>query len=343
MIAGREHASARVLLVDDEDTNIRLLRRILGRAGYERVESTSDSRDVLPIFADFEPDIILLDLHMPERSGFEVLDDLSGVISTQSFLPVLMLTGDASSDAKRGALSRGAKDFLAKPFDATEVLLRVRNLVETRLLYRSLENQNLLLEARVDERTRDLRQSQTEILERLSRTAEMRDDDTGQHIMRVAELSCRLAKAAGLPQRMVDLIRLSAPLHDLGKVGIADSILRKPGPLTPDEMAIMRTHTTLGAGLLAGGDSELILMAERIALEHHEWWNGAGYPSGKVGTKIPIEGPHCRHSGLFRRTIKRPAISRCVATGARHRKDHATPRHAVRSGHGRYDAEQSLL
>ncbi|HEY8166279.1 MAG TPA: HD domain-containing phosphohydrolase [Gemmatimonadaceae bacterium] len=288
-LSDSQTATARILVVDDQEVNVRLLHRILEREGYQNIRVTTDGRDVAGLFIEFHPDLLLLDLHMPGHDGFEILRELSPVINGGGYLPVLMLTGDASPEAKRGALSLGAKDFLAKPFDATEVLLRIRNLLETRFLYRSLEQQNSRLEMKVDERTSDLQESQIEILERLARTAEIRDNDTGRHTKRVGELSARLASALDLDSRLVDLIRRAAPLHDLGKIGIPDSILLKPGKLTPDEMAVMRTHTVIGAEILSGGHSELVTIAEHIALGHHERWNGAGYPNGRAGDEIPIE------------------------------------------------------
>ena len=277
----RSASSARILVVDDTEMNLRLMRRILGGAGYSDVRTLSDGSEVLASFADFNPDLILLDLHMPGKDGFEVLKDLQPAMNA-SYLPVLMLTGDLSPEAKRHALALGAKDFLGKPFDTAEVVLRIQNLLETRFLYLSMET-------RVRERTADLEQSQIEILERLARAAEIRDDDTGRHTQRVGELSARLASAAGLSATVVDLIRRAAPLHDVGKIGIPDDILRKPGKLTRTEMAVMRTHTTIGAQILSGGQSELVGMAERIALSHHEWWNGEGYPYNFAGPDIPIE------------------------------------------------------
>jgi putative two-component system response regulator len=288
-LADAQTAEARILVVDDQQPNLRLLERILERAGYRNVRVTSEGRDVAGVFAEFRPDLMLLDLHMPDHDGFAILRELAPVISGGSYVPVLMLTGDATPDAKRGALSLGAKDFLAKPFDATEVLLRIRNLLETRFLYRSLEKQNSMLEIKVDARTSELLESQIEILERLARTAEIRDNDTGRHTKRVGDLSARLACALGLDSHLVDLIRRAAPLHDLGKIGIPDSILLKPGNLTPEEMAVMRRHTIIGAEILSGGHSELVTVAERIALGHHERWNGTGYPHGRAGEDIPIE------------------------------------------------------
>lgn len=281
--------SARLLLVDDEATNIRLLQRILQRAGYSEVRGTVDSRDVERMVGEFEPDLVLLDLHMPYLDGFAVLKQLGPRLNGGGYLPVLMLTGDATPEAKRGALSLGAKDFVAKPFDATEVLLRIRNLLETRFLYRALEQDNGILETLVKARTHDLDDSQIEIVERLARAAEIRDDDTGRHTQRVACQSALLAEALGVGDRFVELIRRAAPLHDVGKIGIPDGILLKAGKLTPGEMDIVRSHTVVGARILSGGHSDLVKMAERIALSHHERWNGSGYPHGLAGEAIPLE------------------------------------------------------
>ena len=290
MVTLSEHASsARLLLVDDEESNVRLLQRILTRAGYGEIRGTADPRDVEEIVSVFDPDLVLLDLHMPHLDGFEVLKKLAPRLHGSGYLPVLMLTEDATPEAKRGALSLGAKDFVAKPFDASEVLLRIHNLLETRFLYRSLELQNSALETRVSERTRDLEHSQFEIVERLARAAEIRDDATGRHTLRVGDLSALLAKALGAGSLFVDLIRRAAALHDVGKIGIPDHILLKAGALTPGEIDIVRSHTVIGSRILSGGRSELVKMAERIALSHHERWNGTGYPKGLAGEQIPFE------------------------------------------------------
>jgi putative two-component system response regulator len=281
--------SARLLVIDDEPSNIRLLQRILQRAGYAEVRATMDSRDAEHMVEEFDPDLVLLDLHMPHMDGFAVLKQLGPRLNGGGYFPVLMLTGDATPDAKRGALSLGAKDFVAKPFDASEVLLRIRNLLETRFLYRALEADNGVLQTLVKARTCELDDSQIEIVERLARAAEIRDDDTGRHTQRVARQSALLAEALGAGDRFVELIRRAAPLHDVGKIGIPDSILLKAGKLTPSEMDTVRYHTIVGARLLSGGNSELVKMAERIALNHHERWNGSGYPHQLSGEAIPLE------------------------------------------------------
>lgn len=285
--------AARVLVVDDEESNIRLLLRLLARAGFTDARGTTDPSEVAALVAEAEPDVMLLDVHMPGRSGFAVLEELAPYTRNGSRprgpLPVLMLTGDASNEAKRRALALGAKDFVAKPFDAQEVVLRIRNLLETRRLYCELRAQNAVLELKVHERTRDLEEAQIEVLQRLAAAGEFRDDDTGQHTQRVGEAAARIAEALGLPAGQVELLRRTAPLHDVGKIGIPDSILLKPGRLTPEEVAVMQTHTTVGAAMLAGGRTPLVQMAERIARSHHERWDGTGYPDRLSGSSIPLE------------------------------------------------------
>ena len=282
-------ARARILVVDDEPMNLRLLRRILEKEGYENVVTTSEGADVAAMVDELSPDLMLLDLHMPQPDGFAILRSLGPRISSPGSMPVLVLTGDATAEAKRGALSLGARDFLAKPFDATEALLRIRNLLETRRLYKAMEEHNQLLESRVAQRTTELKRSELEILERLARASEIRDDETGRHTQRVGDLSGAIAAALGLDPHFVDLIRRAATLHDVGKIGIPDAILLKPGTLTADEIKVMREHTMIGARILSGGRSELMIVAERIALNHHEHWDGSGYPNGLKGEEIPIE------------------------------------------------------
>lgn len=289
--------SARFLVVDDEPANVLLLKRLLEINGYSNVVTEIDSRAVAGLCEVFQPDIILLDLMMPHLDGFGVLAAIQPYLHSQTYLPVLVLTADASPDAKRRALAEGARDFLLKPFDHPEVLLRVRNLLETRFLYQRLGQQNADLEHRVQERTselersrREVEESQQEVLQRLAQAAEFRDDDTGQHTQRVGELAAELAQAAGLDKQHVSLIRRAAPLHDVGKIGISDTILLKPGKLTEEEFETMKMHTLIGGSMLANGHSPLVNLAHRIALTHHERWNGKGYPRGIGEDEIPIEG-----------------------------------------------------
>lgn len=280
---------ARILIIDDHEANIEALRRILRSAGFVSVNSTTDPIVGVALVQEWAPDLVLLDLHMPRLDGFGVLESIRPQLGGDSYLPVLMLTADSSDETKRRALAGGVKDFLTKPFDATEARLRIENLLETRSAYTTIRRQNELLEQRVGERTRELEEAQMEILQRLAAAAEFRDDETGEHTHRVGDLAALLATEMGLSADAVDLIRRAAPLHDVGKIGIPDSILLKAGRLTHKERRIMRTHVTIGAAMLAGGRSALVQTAERIARSHHERWDGKGYPDGYAGNRIPIE------------------------------------------------------
>lgn len=282
--------NGRVLIVDDQPSNVLLLEMTLQQGGFTNIRSTTDPHEVLSIFTEYQPDILLLDLHMPGLTGFEVMEQLGCVVGKNSYFPILVLTANAMPSVKQQALVYGAKDFLTKPFDLTEVLLRTKNLIETRFLHLELQNQNLILDVKVRERTRNLEKAQVEILQRLSLAAEFRDDVTGQHTQRVGHLSALLAGELGLSDEQVQLIRLAAPLHDVGKIGIADAILLKPGSLTPEEFQVIVSHTRIGAQILSGSQSPLLQLAEQIALSHHECWDGGGYPLGRRGEDIPFAG-----------------------------------------------------
>ena len=283
-------ADARILVVDDEEINLRVLAKILSAAGCTDILTTADPTTVAELYRERDPDLILLDLHMPKLDGFGVLQQLRAAAPPHAFVPVLVLTGDRSAAARRQALSAGAKDFLTKPFEVDEVLLRISNLLETRYLHREITTQNILLEQRVRQRTVELEGAYLDTLERLAIAAEFRDDETGRHTERVGEVASMLGAALGLPEEDLFLIRRAAPLHDVGKIGIPDTILRKPGPLAAEEWEIMKTHATIGARILAGGRSRVVQLAEEIALHHHEQWDGEGYPSGVAGESIPLAG-----------------------------------------------------
>ena len=285
-----EERDGAILIVDDEPANVRLLERLLEREGYARVVGTNDSSLAVELFRAYSPDLVLLDLRMPPPDGHAVLEQLRAELSPGEILPIVVLTGETEPESKKRALGAGAADFLGKPFEPFEMLLRVQNLLRTRHLYLELQARNRYLEERVLERTADLARAQAEMLERLAQAVEARDGETGEHTRRVGENAALLARAMALPPERTELIRRAAPLHDVGKIGIPDTILLKPGPLTPEELAVVRTHTTIGAKILSRGDSALVQTAEQIALSHHERWDGAGYPKGLSGGDIPLEG-----------------------------------------------------
>lgn len=282
-------AGARILVVDDEEANVRLLERALGEAGYRNVHSTTDPRQVSSLVAELKPDLILLDLMMPRVDGFEVMRSLELLLPGGSYIPVLVLTGDATRETRQRALASGANDFLTKPFDIDEVLLRIRNMLEIKLLHEQLRDKNEALEHHVRTRTRELDEAQIETFERLALAAEYRDEPTGQHTRRVGRTAALVAGQLGLQVGTRDLIHRAAGLHDVGKIGVPDTILLAERGLTPEEFDVVKTHTAIGARILSGSRSPLIQMAEEIALTHHERWDGAGY-GGLVGNAIPISG-----------------------------------------------------
>ena len=286
-MAERTPKTGRILIVDDQEANVVLLERMLRGDGYAEVHSTTDPTQVFDFFRDIHPDLLLLDLHMPVLDGFDVLDRLA---ATDRDLPVLVLSADITPDAKRRALSMGARDFVSKPFDHLEVLLRVENLLDAHRLRVDLKRHNDTLEQQVRERTADLERTRLEILHRLALAGEYRDDATQEHARRLGRTATLLARRIGLSRDVVEHIGLAATLHDIGKIGVPDAILLKPGRLTPEEFHAMKRHSTIGAQLLSGSSAPLLSMAEEIAATHHERWDGTGYPRGLAGEAIPIAG-----------------------------------------------------
>jgi len=281
---------ARILVVDDEPANVMLLERMLERAGYERVRSTTRPEEVVRAMAEFSPDLLLLDVHMPQIDGLSLLLELAPWVGGAGGIPVIMLTGDGEPQTRRLALERGARDFLSKPLDLGEVLLRIRNMLETRVLQLQIQKNNENLERAVRARTLDLEEAQLELVERLALAAEYRDDETHEHAHRVGRTAALLAERLGLGPGLSALIRRAAPLHDVGKIGITDAVFRKPGRLSEEETAIMRQHVQVGSSILADSSSAVLRLAEEIARTHHERWDGTGYPNGLQGEEIPVSG-----------------------------------------------------
>jgi putative two-component system response regulator len=275
--------------VDDQPANIVLLRSLLDDEGYVNVVSTTDPREVGPILDGLCPDLVLLDLHMPHRDGIALVEDIRHRLSPDEYLPVVILSSDETAGARSRSLAAGATDFLIKPVNEEELLLRIRSWLETRFVYLALQDHNHLLETRVLERTTELEQAKSELLERLALAAEYRDDVTGRHIHRVSRTSALVAEALGWDQPDVELMERAAALHDVGKIGIPDKILLKPTKLTTGEFELMKRHTTIGGRILSGSSAPSLRLAEEIALTHHERWDGRGY-DGLRGDQIPLSG-----------------------------------------------------
>jgi len=280
---------SKILIVDDEEANVRLLEYLLLRNGYRSLRWTTDPRDVVRIYQEFSPDLVLLDLKMPHMDGVEVMKQIQE-IERETYPSIVVITANNDDETKIRSLALGALDFLAKPFDGVEVAARIKNILNVRLLHNRVNHQNKILDQKVRERTRELADTRLEAVQRLSRVAECRDNETGMHVIRLSRFSYLLAEAMGLSINQCELLQHASPMHDIGKIGIPDSILLKPGKLDDLEWEIMKTHAEIGGQLLSGSSSKLMQMAESIARTHHEKWDGSGYPRGLKGEDIPMEG-----------------------------------------------------
>jgi len=284
---------ARILVVDDEDLNLRLIEALLRPQGYE-VTLARDGAEALEKVRENPPDLILLDIMMPRMNGFETAGKIRSDPATM-LIPIVMVTALQDVEDRVKALEVGADDFLTKPVDRMELRARVRSLLKVKAYNDHMKNYQQELEAQVAQRTEQLRQAfekitraSLETIHRLARAAEYKDEDTGAHILRMSNYSAAIARKMGLDDVTVERILYAAPMHDVGKIGIPDSILLKPGPLGKEEWELMKQHTTIGARILEGSDGDFIRMAEMISLTHHEKWDGNGYPRGLQGEDIPL-------------------------------------------------------
>ncbi len=302
---------AKIMIVDDEPTNIRVVRKYLELAGYRNLVATSRATEALDLIQQERPDVVLLDIMMPQVSGFEILEELRASESG-GLIPVLVLTAATDRETRNRALDLGATDCLTKPVEQHDLIPRVRNALIVKAHHDHLRNNAELLAREVRERTAELTYTRLEVIHCLARAAEYRDKDTGKHINRVGHYVGIIARQLGLGADIVELMEHASLLHDVGKIGISDSILLKPGKLTPEEFALMQTHCVLGkkvferlsddewnqfkrhvdigARIMSGTQSPLLTMAARIAITHHEKWDGTGYPLALAGEGIPIEG-----------------------------------------------------
>lgn len=286
-----EIVRSRILVIDSQQGDAAALRELLTRAGYTNIRTVpSIGLAIDAVRNGFHPDLVILDLQTLDSGGLEPLRDLQQTLSQNEYVPLLAIVAGADLGLKERTLLLLAKDYITKPFDRTEVLFRVKNLLETRLLYLQVQQHNQLLEERVRQRTRDLEAARLEILERLALAAEFRDDATGKHTRRVARISALVGRELGLSSGSVKLLERAAPLHDIGKIAVPDQILLKPGPLTPEEFEVVKAHTVIGARILSGSRFDILRLAEQIALSHHERWDGNGYPQGLSRDRIPMPG-----------------------------------------------------
>lgn len=280
---------AKILIVDDESANVRLIEKLLAMNGFNHVLSTQDSTEAVALYQKQQSDLLLLDLNMPNLDGYGVLDQLN-TLTNDNPPPVLILTAQHQQHFRQRALDKGARDYVTKPFDVDELISRVCNLLEVQLAKNYMKNQNEILEQQVLERTHQINETRLQTVRHLGRAAEYRDNETGFHIIRMSKVAALLGEAIGLSAYKCDLLLNASPMHDIGKIGIPDHILLKPGKLNEDEWIKMKSHAQIGADILAEDSSELMVMAHDIALTHHEKYNGKGYPNGLKADQIPLTG-----------------------------------------------------
>ena len=303
--------TTKILIIDDEPINVKVCQKYLKELGYKQCVGLSDSTRAIAQITEDKPDLVILDVMMPVVSGVDILRELRSKPEL-SQIPVLILTAATDRNTKLSVLELGASDFLTKPIDPSELAPRVRNVLTVKQHQDNLKNYANRLEEAVQHRTIELEASRKDVIYCLARAVEYRDDVTGRHVERVGQYAGIIAVGLGLDDKTVRMLEQAAQLHDVGKVGIPDEILLKPGKLSPDEFEQMQRHTlfgkrivermsdhewnklrqhvVIGSRILDVPRSPLLTMAARIALTHHERWDGTGYPLGLAGEDIPLEG-----------------------------------------------------
>jgi len=304
-------AAARVLVVDDDRRIRTVLVDLLSAEGYQ-VREAGDGAEALDSMQQWAPDVVLLDISMPGMDGLETIRRIKGSPSTKH-IPVVIVTGSDDTEARLDALRLGADDFLLKPPHVAELSARVRSLVQVKAYHDHLLNYQKELEERVQRRTRELRQTLQDLsqandrLKRsslntiycLSRAAEYKDEETAAHIQRIGEYARVIGRHMGMSEEEQEMLLYATPMHDIGKIGVPDRILLKPGKLDPEEWKIMQQHTVFGAQILSVDANSYLAVARAIAVSHHEKWDGSGYPGGLKGQAIPLPGRIAAAADVF--------------------------------------------
>jgi len=325
-----------ILVVDDQLQNIELLEAQLVPHGYEIIMAVN-GEDALDKLSGNRIDLILLDIMMPSMDGFEVTRRVRQSEKTR-LLPVILVTALWETEDRIKGIEAGCDDFISKPIDKLELLARIRSLLKVKDYNDLMLNYRTELESEVRARTEQLKQALQRIktasldtIYRLSMASEYKDEDTGAHIKRMSRYSAAVARRMGLDENTTETILYAAPMHDLGKIGIADQILMKPAKLDPAEWKIMKMHTVIGAKILQGSDAEFIKLGESVALSHHEKWDGSGYPNGDKGLEIPVAGRIVAIADVFdaltsKRPYKEPfTIEKSLAIVKKERGTHFDP------------------
>ena len=292
----------KILIVDDEEPNRKLLTSLLGVLGYA-TETALNGIEAIKLTKSFMPDLVILDIMMPDMDGYEACHLIKSDPETTN-IPVVIVTALSDRESRLKGLNVGANDFLTKPIDRSELTIRVRNLLKIKEYEDFVLRHNQLLEDEVKKRTYELqvamqeiekaqeatKRSYIETIHRLTLAAEYKDEDTATHIKRISHYSRILSKKLGQTEDFMETIFYASPMHDIGKIGIPDNILLKPGKLTVEEFEKMKSHTLIGAKILSNSHSDFLRSAETIALSHHERWDGTGYPHRLKGDEIPLTG-----------------------------------------------------
>lgn len=338
---------ATIAIVDDEPIIIKVLQKHLREAGYNNFISTSESRDALDLIRQHRPDVIMLDIMMPHITGLNILEVIRGDRSLHH-TPVIILSASGDDEMKQCALELGATDFLTKPLKPSELVPRIRNALVIKAHHDHLEEYSKRLEYEVRLRTAELAQSRQEVIHVLAAAAECRDQETGNHVLRVGRYVGIIARQLNFSPARAELIEQAAILHDVGKIGVTDAILLKPGKLDAEEITAMRKHCEYGQRILQftpseshrtkslqakprSGQSPILCVAATIAMSHHEKWDGTGYPRGLAGESIPIEGRITAVADVFdalgsRRPYKEPMpLARCFEILEEGRAKHFDP------------------
>ena len=276
-----------VAIIDVNEPNVKIYAHILSRIENLRIKSFTSPDAALLWSEHNEPDLIVLDYRMPPKDGLEFIREFNR-IRPGGLVPIVMITAEKDRAVRHKALELGASDFLSKPADPVEFLVRVRNLLALRESRKRLVDHAATLAEEVRMAVKEIADREQETINRLSRAAESRDNETGQHIVRMGKYAERLGQTLDLDEEDCRYLLLATPMHDIGKVATPDHILLKEGPLTPSEWYIMKQHARAGYDILAGSSSKVLQLAAQIALRHHERWDGSGYPDGLRGTQIPL-------------------------------------------------------
>ena len=296
----------KILLIDDVKTTLIIFESMLKNYDFCTIFSFEHPNDALNWCKSNKPDLVITDYMMPEIDGITLAKKIRERIQDDHF-PIIMVTAYAEDNVKMDALNAGITDFLGKPVNRAEFTARIKNLLQLREYQLKISDKAKWLQEEVKKATAEIERREEEIILRLSRAAEFRDDDTGEHIQRMSFYSYLIAKELNLEEDFTELILKASPMHDVGKIAIPDNILLKPAKLTKEEFEIIKTHTISGFEILSDSTIPLLQLSAEIAISHHEKFNGKGYPKGLKGEEIPISGRICAVADVFDAlTSKRP-------------------------------------